>query len=216
VLDVDSNGANPIIGDRAFGGEPAAAAACALAFAAGLGDEGVCACGKHFPGHGDASADSHVELPVIPADLATLLRRELVPFAAAAAAGIPMIMTAHCLYPALDPDVPATLSPAVVRGLLRERLGYDGVVVTDDLGMKAIADRFAPADVLRRGLDAGVDLFLHCGAAGEGLALAAELSRGLAAATLPADRALAAAARVRRLREGLAGSPRPAGVNPAT
>lgn len=203
VLDVDTNPQNPIIGDRAFGRDPATAASGAMAFLAGLESTGVAGCGKHFPGHGDAQADSHLELPVIAVDAATLDAREAEPFAAAIRGGIRMIMTAHCLYPALDPDVPATLSPAIVDGRLRARLGFDGCVITDDLGMKAIADRFAPGEILDRGLRAGVDLFLQCGAKGEGLELAETLERGVRDGALPADRVRAAGGRVGRFRRSL-------------
>jgi beta-N-acetylhexosaminidase len=203
VLDVDTNPSNPIIGDRAFGRDPSTAAAGANAFREGLESAGIAGCGKHFPGHGDAALDSHLDLPVIDLPADRLWSLEAAPFAAAVDAGIRVIMTAHCLYPALDPEVPATLSPVIVDGWLRGRLGFDGCIVTDDLGMKAIADRFTPPEVLRRGLAAGVDLFLHCGAKGEGLELAGAMERGLADGSLPADRVAAAAGRVLRLRAAL-------------
>ncbi len=203
VLDIDTNPANPIIGDRAFGRDPASAAEGALAFLQGLESTGVAGCGKHFPGHGDAAADSHLELPVIEAPAEVLGTREALPFADAVAAGIRLVMTAHCLYPSLDPDVPATLSKAIVDGRLRRGLGYDGCVITDDLGMKAIADRFAPGEVLRRGLDAGIDLFLHCGATGEGPELADAMLQGVRDGRLPRGRIDAALDRVRRLRSTL-------------
>jgi len=200
VLDVDSNPANPIIGDRSFSSDPAAVAACGAAFVEGMRSAGVIPCGKHFPGHGDASLDSHLDLPVIEADRETILLRELPPFEAAIRAGLPVVMTAHCVYPALDASVPATLSRPVVTGLLRERLGFEGCVVTDDLGMKAISERWLPDEVLRLGLDAGIDLFLHCGPAGEGAALADRLGRLLADGSVGADRVEASAARVNALR----------------
>jgi beta-N-acetylhexosaminidase len=203
VLDVDTNAANPIIGDRAFSSDPHEAAGRALAFLEGLEAAGPAGCGKHFPGHGDAAADSHLDLPVIDVGPDLLEARELVPFRAAVDAGVRMIMTAHCLFPRLDPDVPATLSRAVVRGLLRERLGFDGCVITDDLGMKAISDRFPLHDVLVRGLDAGIDAFLHCGANGEGLAMAGELARAIGEGAVRREAVEAAAARVDRLRAGL-------------
>jgi len=200
VLDVDTNPANPIIGDRAFGRDPVSAAAGALAFLEGLESVGVAGCGKHFPGHGDASADSHLELPVIPAEAGVLDTREARTFEAAIRAGIRMIMTAHCLYPNLDPDVPATLSPGIIDGRLRRQLGFEGCVITDDLGMKAISDRFEPAQILERGLRAGVDLFLQCGAKGEGRVLAEALERGVRDGSLPRDRLEAAVDRVSRFR----------------
>lgn len=200
VLDVDSNPDNPIIGDRAFSPDPERVARCGVAFLEGLHATGVLACGKHFPGHGDAAADSHLDLPVIGADRDTIERREVPPFEAAIRAGLPMVMTAHCVYPALDPDHPATLSRRIVGGLLRETLGFDGCVVTDDLGMKAIAGRFAFEEVLTRGIEAGVDLFLHCGAGGEGPALVETFEDLVRRGAVPEERLEAAARRVRKLR----------------
>ncbi len=203
VLDVDSNPANPIIGDRAFSANPGEVARCGVAFLEGLQAAGVLACGKHFPGHGDAAADSHVDLPVIRADAETLRCREIPPFEAAVRAGLPMVMTAHCVYPALDPECPATLSRRVVAGLLRQDLGFGGCVVTDDLGMKAISERFAPDEVVARGLDAGVDLFLHCGAAGEGLRLIEALEDLVRKGEIPRASVEAAVRRVQELRKRL-------------
>jgi beta-N-acetylhexosaminidase len=162
VLDVHTNAANPIIGDRAFGTEPEAAARRALAFARGLLDAGLLSCGKHFPGHGDTLTDSHLELPRIDHGWERLERVELLPFARAAQAGLPMIMTAHVVFAALDPDRPATLSEAVVTGLLRERLGYRGVIVSDDLVMKAIAGSMGVGVAAVAAVRAGCDALLVC------------------------------------------------------
>ena len=162
VLDVDSNPANPVIGARAFSRDPAHAAACAVAYAQGLRAGGVHACGKHFPGHGDTNLDSHLDLPRLPHDMARLEAIELVPFRAAARAGIEAIMTAHVVFEALDPSVPATLSRTVVTGLLRERLGFDGLVLTDDFEMQAIADRFELGEAAVRSIEAGCDVVLAC------------------------------------------------------
>jgi beta-N-acetylhexosaminidase len=162
VLDVHSNEANPVIGKRAFGRDATTVTRRALAFARGLAASGILGCGKHFPGHGDTSTDSHLELPRIEHDLARLEAVELAPFRAAATAGVPMIMTAHVVFSALDPEVPATLSRAVVQGLLRERLAYRGVIVSDDLDMKAIVDHFGIADAAVRAIDAGCDVLLAC------------------------------------------------------
>ncbi len=205
VLDVDSNPANPIIGDRAFSPDPDEVARCGVAFLEALQRTGVLACGKHFPGHGDAAADSHVDLPVIDADPDTLSRREVLPFKAAIRAGLSMVMTAHCLYPALDPDRPATLSRRVVGGLLREGLGFDGCVVTDDLGMKAISDRFTPEEVVVLGMEAGVDLFLHCGVGGEGGRLVETLEALVGRGVVSRERVEVSARRIARLRRDLTG-----------
>jgi len=162
VLDVHTNPANPIIGDRAFGTDAEAVARRALAFARGLRAAGVLACGKHFPGHGDTATDSHLELPRIDHEWDRLERVELLPFRRAAAAGLPMIMTAHVVFAALDPARPATLSPQVVTGLLREQLGYRGVIVSDDLDMRAIADRMGADVAAVAAVRAGCDVLLLC------------------------------------------------------
>lgn len=159
VLDIHTNPANPIIGDRAFGTDPHTVARRALAFARGLAAAGILACGKHFPGHGDTATDSHLELPRVDHPIERMERVELAPFADAAAAGIPMIMTAHVVFPAIEQGVPATLSHAAITGLLRGKLGYRGVIVSDDLDMKAIADPPAAAIAAIR---AGCDVLLLC------------------------------------------------------
>jgi beta-N-acetylhexosaminidase len=162
VLDVDSNPRNPVIGDRAFSEDPNAAAALGIAFAKGSLSRGVLPVGKHFPGHGDTSADSHKELPVVRAGRQTLLRRELLPFRRAARAGIPALMTAHVMYPALDRALPATLSRKILHTLLRERLRFRGAVISDALEMKAITDRFGIGEAAVLAVTAGCDVVLVC------------------------------------------------------
>jgi beta-N-acetylhexosaminidase len=162
VLDVHTNPANPVIGERAFGRDAATVTRRALAFARAMEAAGVLPCGKHFPGHGDTATDSHFELPRIDHDLARLERVELAPFAAAARAGMPMIMTAHVVFAAIDPDQPATLSSRVIDGVLRKRMGYDGVVISDDLDMKAIVDHIGVGDAAVRAIAAGCDALLVC------------------------------------------------------
>lgn len=180
VLDVHSNPANPIIGDRAFSRDSERAATYAVAFARGLERAGVLGCGKHFPGHGDTSTDSHLVLPRLDHDLARLREIELVPFRRAIAAGIPMIMTAHVVFSAVEDGVPATLSRKVVSDLLRGELGFDGVVISDDLGMKAIAGHYGTEDAAVRAVLAGCDVLPFCNdwtqqvEAHEGLLRAAE------------------------------------------
>jgi beta-N-acetylhexosaminidase len=162
VLDVHTNPANPIIGDRAFGSEPETVARRALAFARGLDAAGVLACGKHFPGHGDTLGDSHLELPRIDHGWDRLEQVELLPFRRAAAAGLPMIMTAHVVFAAIDAARPATLSPAVVTGVLRNQLGYRGVIVSDDLDMRAIAGHMGADVAAVAAVRAGCDVLLLC------------------------------------------------------
>ena len=160
VLDVHTNPDNPVIGNRAFGTSPEAVARQALAFWRGLRAAGLVGCGKHYPGHGDTTTDSHHELPVVAHDADRLRAVELAPFAAAAAAGLEAFMTAHVLYPALDPDRPATLSRRIATDLLRGELGFRGVLVSDDLGMKAVADRYPIEELAVGAIEAGVDHLL--------------------------------------------------------
>jgi len=162
LLDVNSNLANPVIGERAFGVTPEEVIAPARAFLKTLQAEGVLGCPKHFPGHGDVSLDSHYDLPVLDLTLAALRDRELKPFAALIGPDTKIVMTAHILFPRIDPDEPATVSRHFVRAILREELGFEGVVVTDDLGMGAIAARFDHPTVAARTLAAGTDLLEYC------------------------------------------------------
>ncbi len=162
VLDVDSNPANPIIGDRAFGADAATVARFGVAFIEGLQSASVLACGKHFPGHGDTSVDSHLALPVVDHDRARLDAVELAPFRAAAKAGLATMMTAHVVCPALAPDVPATLSARICTDLLRVEIGFGGVLFSDDLEMKAVADRFSVEESAVAAVRAGCDALLVC------------------------------------------------------
>lgn len=162
VLDVDTNPDNPIIGDRAFSDDPRTVARTAGAFLLGHHIAHVIPCGKHFPGHGDTLLDSHKALPVLEHDRARLDAVELQPFRRMIAAEIPMLMTAHMMVPSLDPAHPSTLSRATIRGLLREQLGFEGVVITDDLEMAAVAAHYEIEEMVELGLRAGVDIFLIC------------------------------------------------------
>lgn len=165
VCDVDSNPDNPVIGDRAFSDAPEAVSAHAVAFLRGMQSAGVAACAKHFPGHGDTSTDSHLTLPVLPHARERLDAVELAPFRAAFAAGVATVMTAHVRFDALDPDVPATLSPKVIAGLLRGELAAgrdDLVIVSDDLLMRAVADTWDVAEAAVAAVAAGCDLVLVC------------------------------------------------------
>jgi beta-N-acetylhexosaminidase len=200
VLDIHTNPDNPIIGDRAFGRDPEAVARRALAFARGLAAAGVLACGKHFPGHGDTDTDSHLALPRIDHDWDRLDRVELVPFARAAQANLPMLMTAHVVFAALDATRPATLAPEVITGLLRERLGYRGVIVSDDLDMRAIAGQMGVGDAAVQAIRSGCDVLLLCRDEAaqveveQALVTSAERDRGLR------DRIAESAARVRAMK----------------
>jgi beta-N-acetylhexosaminidase len=200
--DVNSDPRNPVIGVRSFGADPHLVARHTAAYVEGLQAAGVAACTKHFPGHGDTSVDSHHDLPRIDVGLDTLHARELVPFRAAVAAGSKSVMSAHILLPALDPTRPATLSPQILTGLLREELGYQGLIITDGMEMQAISATY--------GIERGSVLAIAAGAdaicVGGGLAdeetvlrLRDALVAAVRSGDLPEERLADAAARVRSL-----------------
>ncbi|MFF3483451.1 glycoside hydrolase family 3 protein [Streptomyces sp. NPDC002701] len=200
--DINSNPGNPVIGVRSFGADTALVARHTAAYVTGLQSAGVAACTKHFPGHGDTAVDSHHALPRIDAELPVLHSRELAPFRAAVAAGTRAVMSAHILVPALDPAHPATLSRRVLTGLLREELGFDGLIVTDGMEMQAISATY--------GIERGSVLAIAAGAdaicVGGGLADEATVLRlrdalvtAVRSGELPEERLADAAARVRAL-----------------
>jgi beta-N-acetylhexosaminidase len=195
VLDVHSNDANPIIGDRAFGRTPADVVTMAGAFARGL-QRHVDACGKHYPGHGDTDKDSHLELPVVSRDEASLRALELAPFAAAHRE-LPALMSAHVHYPAWD-DQPATLSKKIATDILRGELGFEGVLVSDDLEMKALPGR--PEDHAVPAIAAGCDVLLVCSDEAAALASFDNLRQEIERSPTFRARAEQASARMRRLR----------------
>jgi beta-N-acetylhexosaminidase len=198
VCDVDSNPANPVVGDRSFGRTPAVVSRHAAAAIEGLHAGAVLACAKHFPGHGDTSTDSHHELPVLAHDRARLEAVELAPFRAAVAAGVDAVMTAHVRFDAIDAGVPATLSYAAMSSLLRAD------VVSDDLLMRAVSDRWAVEVSAVMAIDAGCDLLLICSdPEAQERARRALAARAHADAAF-AERLLAAAARVDGLRARIA------------
>ncbi len=162
VLDINTNIKNPVIGDRSFSHEPDVVASLGTALMRGLQDNGMIACGKHFPGHGDTSLDSHTDFPTLPHTLKRLEAIELVPFMVAIEAGVKSLMTAHVLYEGIDKDLPATLSPALIRDLLRFRMGFHGVIFTDDLQMAAISRRWGVSEACVMSLAAGCDICLIC------------------------------------------------------
>jgi beta-N-acetylhexosaminidase len=162
VFDVASNPNNPVIGDRAFGGDPEEVIRLGWEFARGLREGGAIPCVKHFPGHGGTDADSHLELPVVNKDIEDLEASELPPFVYACGKRVEAVMTAHVLYPALDRQYPATLSPRIVGELLRGGLRYDGVVFSDDLEMQAVAAQYSAEESARLAVAAGVDTLLFC------------------------------------------------------
>jgi len=162
VLDVNTDPANPVIGDRSFGSDPAKVSQLGLAYISGLQAAGVAACAKHFPGHGDTHKDSHHMLPVVTRNSDLLDSVELLPFREAVRSGVDMVMIAHVNYPALDPtpNLPATLSQPIVTNLLRDRLGYGGVIITDAMNMKAVTNQLSAGPAALAAFQAGVDIIL--------------------------------------------------------
>ena len=209
VLDVLTNPTNPVIGDRALAERADDVARIGTVIIRTLQGAGIAACGKHFPGHGDTAADSHFELPLLDHPPDRLEAVELVPFKAAIAAGVAAIMTAHILIPSLDETGPATLSPAIVDGILRRRLGFGGLVVSDDLAMKAITGRYGHSEATVRAIAAGCDAVLMC--APEPPAQAAALEAIIYAVErgeLPLKRVEDAITRHRRVKERFLAAPR--------
>ena len=162
MLDLHVNAESPVTKDRSFGVEPLKVARMGAAFDKGLREAGVFSCAKHFPGHGDAAVDPHLDLPVFTGTMKRLESAELVPFATAVAVGVPTIMTAHILLPQIDPENPASLSRVVVEGILRRHMGFRGVILADDLGMGAITKRYAPGGAAVQALRAGSDIAMLC------------------------------------------------------
>ena len=160
VMDVNNNPQNPVIGRRSFGGSPELVSRLGVAYIRGLQHNGVLGTAKHFPGHGDTTVDSHFDLPTVNHNRERLHALELHPFRAAIDADVAAIMTAHIIYPAFDPDRPATLSPTVLTDLLRDKLGYDGLLITDDMEMKAIDDRYQSGEAAVMAIEAGADIVM--------------------------------------------------------
>ena len=199
VLDVDNNPDNPVIGDRSYSPDPERVAALGAQAVRGLQeDAGLLACGKHFPGHGDTDTDSHLALPRISHSRARLERIEMVPFRAALAAGLGAVMTSHILFPALDAALPATLSPAILTGLLRQQMGFDGLVITDDLEMLGIADHWGAGEAAVLAVEAGADLVLCCHTYDTQREIAAALTEAAASGRIPAARLQESQARIAR------------------
>ncbi len=162
VLDVHSNPKNPVIGDRSLSSDPDEVATLGWSIIQGLRDGGIIPCGKHFPGHGDTAEDPHLRLPAVEKPVEELKTTELPPFLHASRNRIESLMTAHVLYPSLDPQYPATLSQTIIGGLLRQDLGYQGAVFGDDLEMGAISQSCTLRDAARLAVDAGVDVLMFC------------------------------------------------------
>lgn len=206
VLDVNNNRLNPIIGVRAYGEDADTVVRYGMAALRGQQEAGVIVTAKHFPGHGDTAVDSHYSMALVPHGLERLRAVELVPFRAAIAGGVDAIMTAHVAFPAIeaDPSVPATLSRAVLTGLLREELGYQGVIISDCLEMGAIADGVGVAAGAVATLQAGCDIVLISHREDQQRAALDAVASAVAQGTIPSQRIDEALARVQRLKQARA------------
>ena len=199
VADINTNPSNPVIGRRSFGHDEDTVSRFVTSFVRGLLLEGVQPCIKHFPGHGDTHVDSHYALPAIDTDLETMRNREWRPFTKAMRSGCNFTMSAHIVCRKIDPTVPATLSRQIMTDLLRGELRYTGIIVSDDMEMKAIADHFGAADAPVRAINAGCDLVIYrseeaARAGFEGLV------KGLESGALPAERVMESVTRLRNLK----------------
>jgi beta-N-acetylhexosaminidase len=202
VLDIHTNPKNPVIGDRALAERAEDVARLGRIIITTLQHAGIAACGKHFPGHGDTSTDSHHELPLVEHPPDRIRAVELAPFRAAIEAQVASIMTAHILIPALDEERPATLSPRIVDELLKQELGYGGLVLSDDLEMKAISARYGIPEATVAAIRAGCDAVLMCGASQEPQMAALEaIVHAVEDGSLPLKRVEDALARHRRVKE---------------
>jgi beta-N-acetylhexosaminidase len=201
VLDLNNNPRNPVIAERSFGADPERAAALAMAWMDGSDAEGVACCVKHFPGHGDTHVDSHRDLPTVDKDLAELERFEFAPFRAAAPHA-PAVMTAHIVYPALDPHNPATMSRAILTDLLREKMGYEGVIITDGMDMHAIAHRYSAGQAAVNALVAGADMVMAIGSRETQEETLAAIAAAIDDGTLPMEGVRARLARLDKLAQG--------------
>ncbi len=214
VLDVLTNPKNPVIGDRSLAERAEDVARLGSAIIRALQGAGIAACGKHFPGHGDTSTDSHFEMPLLDHPPDRLDAVELVPFKAAIAADVASIMTAHILIPSLDEEFPGTLSPAIVEGLLKKKLGYRGLVLSDDLEMKAISGRYGHTEATVQAIAAGCDAVLMCQPApAQQMAALEALVHAVEKGRIPEKRIEDALARQLRAKERFLTPPRP---RPAT
>jgi beta-N-acetylhexosaminidase len=207
VLDLRVGPGNPVLGERCLGEDPASVAALGAALIRGMQGAGVAATAKHFPGHGGTAVDSHAALPVVAEDAAWLTETALPPFRAAVTAKVAAVMTAHVCYPALDPDLPATLSPRIL-ALLRRDLGFDGVVISDDLLMQAITKSWPVEEAAVLALQAGADAVLLAGDASAQARALASVEAAVTTGRLPGARLAEAAARLTALRQRV-GPPRP-------
>lgn len=207
VLDVHTNPDNPIIGDRAIASDPDTVAKLANSFIKGFKDKGMIPVGKHFPGHGDTHLDSHLDLPTVDRDAATLEAVELVPFRETIAQGLEVLMTAHVIYTAWDDKNTATFSKTILQDILRQKLGFQGVIMSDDLEMKAVEKYFSFDAFPRMGVEAGIDMFLVCNSVEKIKILHDQLMKDVSNGTIPDVPIQQSVERILRLKKNLTPPP---------
>ncbi len=203
VLDCFTNPDNTVDGNRMFAASPEKVARFGLAYIRGLHESGIIACGKHFPGHGDTSVDSHLALPIINKTMDEIRRTELVPFKAAIDAGIDSIMSAHIIFTGIEPDAPATVSRKVMTGLLREEMGFEGLILSDAMEMKAVYNLYGIPNGTLRALNAGVDIALICNSLEETAQTARYLEEAYTEGRLTDDELFEHDSRIRRFKSKL-------------
>jgi beta-N-acetylhexosaminidase len=203
MLDLHVNAASPVTQVRSFGPDPVPVGKLGAAFLRGLAKAGLLGCAKHFPGHGDAQVDPHEDLPVFHGSAERLAQADLVPFAAAIAAGAPTIMTAHILLPKVDPLHPASLSRKTLTGILREQMRFNGLILADDLGMGAIARRHSPGEAAIATFSAGADIAMFCHDVSQVEPAMEETERALSEGKLSAGEWEAAGKRIEKTLSGI-------------
>jgi len=205
VLDVATNPDNPVIGDRAMSTDAAEVANLGEAFIRGMQSEGVAACAKHFPGHGDTDVDSHLGLPLLPHTRGRFDACEFVPFRAAIRAGVASVMMAHISAPNLDRESPSSVSRPIITGILRNEMGFEGLIFTDDLNMKGIADHIPSYEAGWKAVRAGADMVLVCAKADEQRAALEGIRRAVAEGWIEMADITRALKRLERFRERFTG-----------
>lgn len=201
VLDVHTNPFNPVIGDRSFSNDPEMVSLAACQFIQGLQEAGVAACGKHFPGHGDTNEDSHEVLPRLPHNMKRLEAIELVPFEAAIQQNVAAIMTAHVVYNGQDQGLPATYSVKLLRDLLRDQLGFEGLIVSDDLSMGAISKMSPLDEACIKAFNAGCDVLIVGKNPSQQAAALDNFARAVEEGMIPAERVKESLARMDRFKK---------------
>ena len=200
VVDVNRGGERNIIGNRAFGGDPQRTARLSAAMIQGMQDGGLAACAKHFPGHGATSKDSHKCLPRVRMTLKQWQKTDMIPFKKAIESGVSCIMVGHIMYPAMDRVFPASLSPKIITGVLREKLGFKGLIITDDLGMGAILKHYQPGEAAVMAVEAGADMVMVCRNRRRQERVRRALSRALEEGRISRQRINRSLARIKKLK----------------